>query len=87
MDVFFDFLEEAGLVIAIIFGSVLIIDIIVRLCTGSVKKLAKLIVLLDDNIKLIRREVTEIRHEVNECTTCESKTKPKHSKKYYNDAE
>lgn len=75
MDVFFDFLEEAGLVIAIIFSSVLIIDIIVRLCTGSVKKLAKLITLLDDNIKLVRREVKEIRNEVDECATCEIKTK------------
>lgn len=75
MDVFFDFLEEAGLVIAIIFSSVLIIDIIVRLCTGSVKQLAKLIVLLDNNIKLVRREVKEIRDEVDECATCELKSK------------
>ena len=74
MDVFFDFLEEAGLVIAIIFSGVLIIDIIVRLCTGSVKQLAKLIALLNDNVKLIRREVNDIRHDVDDCTTCEFKT-------------
>lgn len=86
MDVFFDFLEEAGLVIAIIFSSVLIIDIIVRLCTGSVKKLAKLIVLLDNNVKLIRSEVKEIRDEVDECAVCELKSKSKHCGKNH-DAE
>ena len=85
MDVFFDFLEEAGLIIAIIFSSVLIIDIIVRLCTGSVKKLAKLIVLLNDNIKLVRREVEEIRDEVNECASCDVKTKSELCVKHHDD--
>ena len=87
MDVFFDFFEGAGLIIAIIFGGVLIIDILVRLCTGSVKKLAKLIVLLNDNVKLVRQEVDDIRHDIDECPPCQDKTKSEHSDKYYQDAE
>jgi len=76
MDVFFDFFEGAGLIIAIIFGGVLIIDILVRLCTGSVKKLVNLVMSLDDHVNLVRSEVKEIRDEVEEGLPCKNGTIP-----------
>lgn len=73
MNVLVGYLRDIGLVIAIVFSTILIIDITIRLGTGSVKQLAKLVTLLDDNIKVVRREVKEIRNEVDECVTCEFK--------------
>jgi hypothetical protein len=87
MNVLIGYIRDIGLVIAIVFSTILIIDITIRLGTGSVKQLAKLIVLLDDNIKLVRREVEEIRHDIDDCATCQHKPKPKRSKKYYDDSE
>ena len=87
MNVLIGYLRDIGLVIAIVFSTILIIDITIRLGTGSVKQLAKLIVLLEDNIKLVRQEVEDIRHDIDECPPCQDKTKSEHSDKYYQDAE